>query len=266
MGIQHQVATREHNHFLPYIARIGLSNPLSELNVNAMICRNCGAGLEADRIDASLGVVSCSHCGSLHDIPNNNPNDTSSNEPTAPAAKPKRLKVALPDRFKIQRGANSLEIIWAVGGLFHGFVLSIMAAGVAYMALTSGMLFLLIGSVGLLYLAAVRTLNTHRIRVDKASLQVMQGPLPWPGSRKLNSSDIQQLYATEHEVRTEAGDGNDRKVRVRKHYRLSANTHKNGRITVLSGLNDPLQALWLEQEIEGLLGIVDKPVDGEHRH
>lgn len=95
-------------------------------------------------------------------------------------------------------------------------------------------------------------------------LQVTQGPLPWPGTRKLKASDVTQLFAMEHESRVETDNGGQRKIQIRKHYRLSANTGSGGNLTVLSGLNDSLQALWLEQEIERLLGIADKPIAEEH--
>ena len=233
-----------------------------------MICRNCGAGLEADRIDTSLGVITCSHCGSLHDIPGNSVASAASNEASAPKAKPVRLEVSLPDKFKVQRGAGSLQVTWPTGGIFPGFVLSIVAGAFAYVALTSELVFLLIASVGLFYFAAVQAFNKRRIRVDGARLEVTEGPLPTPGSRKINASDIVQLYTTEHKSQTQAGKGGiqsaNQRVNSRKHYRLSAKTQNNGSIKVLSGLGDPRQALWLEQEIEGLLGVVDKRIAGEH--
>jgi len=229
-----------------------------------MTCRNCGAGLEADRIDSSLGVISCSHCGSLHDIPRDSTKLPSSAAAREPVNKPERLKVGLPSRFKLTQSASGMEVIWPVGRIFHSLVLSIIAMAFAYVALHYDMLPLLIVSAGLLYFAATRGFNKHRIRVDGARLQVWQGPLPWPGSRMLDASDIEQLYATEHESRVETGNDSNRAVQVRKYYRLMANSISRGRVTILSGLSDPHQALWLEQEIEHLLGISDKRIAGEH--
>lgn len=236
-----------------------------------MICRNCGAGLEADRIDTSLGVVTCSHCGSLHDIPGTGPDKSTDGVDignSAPSKKPKRVEVALPDKFKLRRGAGSLEVTWPVGGIFPGLVLSIIAGAFAYVGVTSEVWFLLIVSVGLFYFAALQAFNQHHIRVDKARLEVTQGPLPRPGSKKLNASDVVQLYATEHQSNTQSdkhgNQGEHRSANIRRHYRLSAKTRTNGSVKILSGLGDPLQALWLEQEIEHLLGIVDEQVIGEH--
>ncbi len=241
----------------------------TETNVEAMICRNCGAGLEADKIDAKLSIVTCSHCGSLHDMPGDSLGhsaDDATNPKSGSTALPKleRQEVALPDRFKVHRTNGAMEITWPVGGLFQAFVLLIIAGAFAYVALMQGVYPLIVVSLGLVYFAAVRAVNQHRIRTSSDSLQVKQGPLPWSGSRKLNASDIDQLFSTEYETRNETGNNNDRRIEVRKHYQLSANTRDNKRVTLLRGLGDPLQALWLEQEIERALGIRDKRVAGEH--
>lgn len=229
-----------------------------------MICRNCGAGLEEHKMDIALGVVTCSHCGSLHDLPGDSRALPAGAEPKDSMAKPERLEAVMPSKFKLRRNPGGMVVSWPVGGLFHGVVLSIIAAGFAYAGLVSGMLFLLPASAGIAYFAAVRTVNTHHIYVDGSHLKVTQGPLPWPGTRKLDASDIEQLYATEHESRSDAGRDRNRSTRVRKYYRLSASTRVSGRVTILSGLHDPHQALWLEQEIERLLGIDDKRVAGEY--
>ena len=229
-----------------------------------MICRNCGAGLEADGIDTSLGIITCSHCGSLHDIPDDKPGNTTVSETVKPVKKPQRIPLELPGKFKVKRASGGLEVTWPTGGIFQAVVISIIAGVFAYVALTSGLPILLIATVGLFYFAAGQAFNEHRIRVDGARLEVTQGPVPWKGSKKLDASDIVQLYATEHKRRTQSGKGGSQRVSIHKYYRLSANTRTNGRVSILGGLGDPRQALWLEQEIERVLGIADKPVAGEH--
>lgn len=51
-----------------------------------------------------------------------------------------------------------------MGGRLHGLVLLVMGMACTYAALDSGAQPLLIASVGLFYLAAVRGFNTHRVR------------------------------------------------------------------------------------------------------
>lgn len=230
-----------------------------------MICRNCGAGLVADKIDTSLGIITCSHCGSMHELSENLRKPYSEAE-SADASSPKqeRQEVALPKQFKAHRTASGMEITWPVGGIAQGLILLIIAAGFTYVALTQGMYFLIIAVVGLLYFAAVRTFNEHRIRTDSTSLQVKQGPLPWPGGVKLNVSDIEQLFSIEYETQHEIGNDSERRVEIQKYYQLTARTRTDQRVKLLRGLSDPLQALWLEQEIERSLGIRNKHVAGEH--
>lgn len=188
----------------------------------------------------------------------------SNNTDASSPLRPERQEVALPSRFKVHRTAGGMEITWPVGGIIQGLILLIIAAGFAYVAVTQGLYFLLAGSVGLVYLAAVRTFNSHFIRTNSASLQVTQGPLPWPGVRNLKVSDIEQLFSTEYEIRQEKGSDSERRIEVQKHYQLSAHTRTNKQVRLLRGLSDPHQALWLEQEIERALGIRDKRVAGEH--
>ncbi len=213
-------------------------------------------------MDVSLGVVTCGHCGSLHDIPGKR--DALAEGGAASGGKPSRLEVDLPSRFKLRRSAGGMEVSWPMGRPFQGVVLLIITGAFAYVAIQTGFLILLLFCAGLVYFAATRVFNTRRIRVDGARLEFTQGPLPWPGSKKLAASDVEQLYATEHESRTETGTDNNRQVEIRKFYRLSARTRSSGKVTVLSGLSDPMQALWLEQEIERLLGIGDEAVAGAH--
>lgn len=234
--------------------------------MKAIVCRNCGAGIDAGSIDNSLGLATCSHCGTLHDLPRAPINDSSDSAGKTAPAKPERVEVALPEKFNIHRGSDGLQITWPVGGLFPGLVLLVIAGGFAYVAMTSGMLLLLIPVVAIVYFAATRAFNKHRIRVDKSQLHVTQGPLPWAGNQRVPSSQITQLYTTEHKTRAQpqGDDKHDQKVQISIYYRLIAKTKDNKHITILNGLNDPLQALWLEQEIEKLLGISDGRVSGEY--
>ena len=138
-----------------------------------MICRNCGAGLEASSIDSSMGMITCSHCGTLHDLPRTNDNNTSQQSTNAAPVKPKRVEVNLPKRFNLERGANGMQISWPVGSLMHGVVLLIIAGVFGYVAITSGLLLLLIPVIGIVYFAATRAFNTHYVRVDKQQLLVL---------------------------------------------------------------------------------------------
>lgn len=235
--------------------------------MNTMTCRNCGAGLEAGQIDASLGVATCSHCGSLHSVPSaaavHEPN-TGVGATGSPVQKPKIDAVSLPSKYSIRQSPDSLELKWSAGGLKFGLAIAIIGTAFGYVAIMSGQLFLLLACAGLYYFAAVRGLNTHRLRVDAARVEITQGPLPWPGKKILNGSDVTQLYASEHTTQHNNNDNQNRPARIVKHYRLTAQTRSNGPVKLVSGFRNPNQALWLEQEIENVLGLADRSVAGEH--
>lgn len=232
--------------------------------MNAITCRSCGAGLEAGRIDSDLGVVTCSHCGSLHELPQSMGGKADSATGSGNASGRSRAEVGLPERFDVKRGASSLEVSWPVGQAIQGVVLLVIAGAFLYVAVTSGHLILLPVVLAIIYFAAVRAFNRNRVRVDAARVDVSQGPLPWPGAQKLDASSIEQLFVSEHESRVETGSDGDRRVEIRRHYRLSAATTDKRRVVLLSDPGGALQGLWLEQEIERVLGIGDKAVAGSH--
>lgn len=170
----------------------------------------------------------------------------------------------MPERFNVQRGDGSLEVTWPVGSTFGGIILCGIGAASIYVALSSGQLPVLLASAAIFYFAANQGLNSHRVRVDRARIDVSQGPVPWRGARQLDAADVEQLFATEHESRVETGEDSTRKVEIRRTYRLAAKTRDGKRIVLLKGLGDAMQALWLEHEIESLLGIGDSSIAGAH--
>ena len=235
--------------------------------MNAMSCRNCGAGLEAGRIDAELGVVTCAHCGSLHDVPGvREAQGVSSVQAATDSSSAPRPEVVLPERFNVKHGQGSLSVTWPVGRTMDGVVLCMIGMVFGYVGIANGLLPLVPASLGIIYYAGVRAFNSHQVRVDRARISVKQGPLPCPGARQIDASEVEQLFAIEHETRTEVDNDSQRRgqVQIRRHYRLAAKIRDGRQVTLLSGLGDGMQALWLEQHIEGLLDIADKGIAGAH--
>jgi hypothetical protein len=109
--------------------------------------------------------------------------------------------------------------------------------------------------VFLTYATAAGFVNRTRIQVEPDSLTIRHGPMPWPGNRTISSIDIEQLFTKE-------------KVSHGKHgttitYELHAAVREGGKVKLVSGLDDPDQVLYMEQEIEARLKIQDRPVAGE---
>ena len=223
-------------------------------------CRSCGASLEAERLDRSLSVITCSHCGTLHELPR---------EPAAAGAarraRPERVPEPLPERFEVARPPGGLRVVWPAGRKSGAIMVTLFGAIWGGITLAGGLWFLTPLSLVFVYMGAVKAVNRRELRVDGDAIAVRQGPLPvMGGSKRVPRSAVRQLFVTEHVSRTREGQDGRERVRERRHYRLSALLEGERRVRLLGGLGSPGQGLWLEQEIERTLGIRDRAVGGEH--
>jgi hypothetical protein len=88
-------------------------------------------------------------------------------------------------------------------------------------------------------------------------LSVTHGPLPWPGNLTLPRASLQQLFC-EEQVR-------NGKNGVSYSYNVVAVLQDKSRVKLVTGLDAPEQALFIEQKLERQLGIADRSVAGEMR-
>jgi len=110
-----------------------------------------------------------------------------------------------------------------------------------------------------LYAAAAYRLNATTFRVEKRTLHIESGPLPWRRARQLPIADIDQIF-----VRTTYGskrenpfnEWNKARVVVTT-YGVVAALRVGGEVTLLSGRDDIGEAISLERRLETHLGIVD---------
>lgn len=109
--------------------------------------------------------------------------------------------------------------------------------------------------VGLTYTALAGFYNKTIITVGPGSLSIRHAPIPWPGNRMVPAADLVQLYSEQRVTRSNNG--------TRVLYQLSAISAQNKKIKLLSGLNAPEEARYLEHTIEEQLGFKDRPVEGE---
>jgi ribosomal protein S27AE len=109
--------------------------------------------------------------------------------------------------------------------------------------------------VGLTYTTLAGFLNRTIMEVDGKTFKVHHKPLPWMGEVNVPIGDLLQLYCKE-----KRGSGENSNTT----YILSA-VLKNGRkIDVLSNLDSPDIALFVERQVESWLRITDRPVLGEY--
>lgn len=139
---------------------------------------------------------------------------------------------------------NGFMIFWMYTTLTKG--IWIMAA--------FGSIHALIG-LGMLYFTIASFINKTDISVDPNYLSVRHYPLPWIGSKKIRVHEISQLYCKKHVTHSKNG--------TRTSYRVYVITQNNREQKLVSGLNSPNQAQYIEQEIEVILGLENQTVTGE---
>ena len=244
--------------------------------MDAMNCPSCASPFTAQGLDRRLGILTCDHCGAVIDLTRSSDRKAAAELDGGGTIERKvRGTVPMPDLFKISRGGGSLEIRWRrfqaqtifilfFAAIWDGFLVlwysialsETMPDGVSFMTVVfplghvaAGVLVTYIGLVGLL--------NTTTVRVDGVSLTVSHSPLPaWPRAN-LRSHDIEQLYASRKVTRGKNG--------TTVTFQVMAVTRTNRAVKLLDNLSSLEQALWVEQEIEALLRIRDRAIDGEHR-
>jgi hypothetical protein len=211
-------------------------------------CRRCGAELE---VQADLLLARCRACRTVTDL-------------TPPRGRP---EVPLPARFRVEREAGTLRIEWR---WFSARTIGLLLASVVFDGTLVVQLLLLSGpplvffglvhavvSFGLSWAALCGLFNRTRIEVEPGFLRVRHGPLPWPGNREVPVSRIRQLYCTE--VDESDSDGTSFSYSL-----LATPGPGAGKpLVLIKRLPKPEQALFLEQAVEQLLGIADRPVEGE---
>jgi hypothetical protein len=179
-----------------------------------------------------------------------------------------RPQVPLPKRVQVQDFGHSFEISrrWfspmflflAVFCVFwNGFMLVwhgiALASGAWFMSLF-GLLHTAVG-LGLLYFTVAGFINATVICVAQGMIDVRHGPLPWPGNKSLSVHDVSQLYCRETVQHNKNG--------TQCTYEVMVLRQDNVRETLVKGLTDADQALYIEQELERHLRIQDQPVAGE---
>jgi len=224
-------------------------------------CKSCGALLKPENIVERLAMARCDHCGAVFGI---------EGLPRAPAAQPSRDRgeVPMPRRIQVANFGHTLEITrrWfspvflflVVFCIFwNGFMVvwhgMALAMGAWFMSVF-GLLHTAVG-IGLAYFTVAGFVNRTVIRAGQGMVEVRHGPLPWPGNKTLTSHQIKQLYSKEKISHGKNG--------VHYTYKVQAVTEGNHRETLLGGLTEVEQALYIEQQLERFLRIKDEPVPSE---
>ena len=110
--------------------------------------------------------------------------------------------------------------------------------------------------VGLTYYTIAGFLNKTTITISRQNLRVKHTPIPWRGNHNIESAKLEQLYCIEKKHKNKNGSNYS--------YQVHAVLCDGKSFKFLSGLEEPEQALYIEQEIETRLKIKDRFVTGEY--
>jgi hypothetical protein len=180
------------------------------------------------------------------------------------------MELGLPKGIKINNDLDGLKIIrdwfsrrivmltffaliWD-SFLVFWYVTTLQQPNPEIVALLFPVIHLIIG-IGMTYYVLCGYLNQTFIRVNYNTLSIKHGPLPYPGNRTFDTTDIKQIYSKESVAYSRRGRSTS--------YELRAVTHSGRNVKLLGGLTNSEQALFIEQEVEKYLGIHDVPVRGE---
>jgi hypothetical protein len=104
--------------------------------------------------------------------------------------------------------------------------------------------------VGLTYYTIAGFFNRTTITIEGDEISVRHGPVPWMGNVRVPIDDLAQ-------IRWERNKQLNRNGGVSFTYRVKGVTRGGASITLISALTDRNQAVFIQQQIEGRLGLRD---------
>ncbi|MEZ4885562.1 MAG: hypothetical protein R3E32_12590 [Chitinophagales bacterium] len=225
-------------------------------------CIECNTAIHAEDINLDHYIAKCHNCHTVFDFKKQMDN-----------APKNRREVTMPDNVEMLRLQNELDITfdwWSNSKkpyfliFFTLFWNSIVGIFVIVGLLTGQWVMLAAISihlsigVGLAYYLLCKYFNKTTFRVTRRYLTTEHRPFPVPfyGAKDVEVSEIDQLYCKEYVAATQ----NNVPVYAYAVYLITKDSQE---VKVLKGLDTPQQALYIEQEVEKFLGLVDRKVSGE---
>ncbi len=223
-------------------------------------CKKCGAPVPVDHIDFNRRIATCSYCGTSFVFGDAFGEADGFHSVT-------RYEIPMPPNYRLEHTGSDLKItrrwfrptvipLTIFTLLWNGFMLFWFGIAISQKIWMMALCGSLHGAVGifLLYGVLVGYLNRTIVSVNMQELSVWHGPLPYPGNKRLDSFNIEQLYS-----KAQLPKSSDSSPTFEVH--IITREGKDEKL--LTNLDESEQALYLEQEIERYLGIKDQAVRGE---
>ena len=239
-------------------------------------CKSCGNGVLFDEEDVARGSARCANCGALRGIPGRRAGAGVPFEARPEVRMPRGFSVSEDESLVVRRnwvraGNAGLVLVilplLALGiwlGWRHRGAEAVEALSPAVAAVLPA-LGAALGVLGL-HACAAAALNSTFVEVERGTLTVRHGPIPWSPRVVIEAGSVRQVFiaVVKGEVRTGRHGPIDNHTETFS-FEVHAATTK-GRTRLLHNLDHPSQALFVEQALERHLGIQDAPVQGEmHR-
>jgi hypothetical protein len=106
------------------------------------------------------------------------------------------------------------------------------------------------------YYSLAKLMNTTKINVTHAELDVTHGPVPFGKNLHLKKEHVTQLYVTQHRI-------GHRYYLYSTTYQINVILKSSEVVTLVKGLHTPEQGRFIEHKIEDFLNITDIHVEGE---
>lgn len=226
-------------------------------------CPECKAAIGSDDININKAIAKCSACDAVFSF--------EEDILTAPVFR--RPEVYLPKGIEILTLKNELniDISWRKNNattsflLFFALVWNAIVLPFAAFAIMSGnfgtLLFLsvhLTVGIGLIYYLLATYLNTTFITVDDRHIKMEYRPLKMPFNPEIDVpvEEVRQLFVEKYTSSTSNGKPNYA-------FAVTMDLGRAKKIRLVKGIDNPEQALYIEQEVERFLNIKDQPVEGE---
>lgn len=235
--------------------------------MEALVCKNCSAAIPEKNIINDGRIAVCAFCDTVHHL-----NDETLPFPEKPKRKEKQ-KRQIPDKFHFEQHPEGVElryrwlskVHWGLlffAVIWNGFLvvwITISLTTGAWFMILFASIHILIG-VGIGYFVLTGFVNKTSIMIGGQGLDIKHGPLKSFGNPDtiIDRRAIEQVYCKRRVGHTT----NDV-----PHYVFDVHYIEKGGgdKTLVKGLGDLNEAIFIEQQIERLYRIEDRDVDDEYK-
>ncbi len=220
-------------------------------------CAKCGKNMDAAPYSKAHNALVCPSCGYLLRMETLTRGEERASRPEVPL--PQGMTISSGEGVLIlrarwfERGYLILALFTLLFdgalALWYTSLLGLDAVGVNYYSLSP--VIHLVASVILTWYTLACLFDTSVISISTERIVVRHRPFPWFGGMSLPAHQLDQLWSERQE-----------KVAGEPLYHVRGQLRNGRTFNFLYGLHNPSQALYIEQEIEHFLGIVDRPVPG----